>query len=318
MKTRNSSLDVLKFISAIFVVFIHILFNGQFGIAVKAVANFAVPIFFMCSGYFSFNAIVNGDYKKLLKRCIPIARILLFAILIFAFCELVFNGDTTFITDLKSLKTYIMFFVFNNFNDGFFIPLWFLPALIYVYFCSALVVKLKRSKLFYIFPALLLVTIIFYDLLTGYMNMTISHIFIRNFAFTGLPFFSIGYILGKIRIKKNPYLLSVIAFLGIIITLIECKYLCLDAGMYFGTILISISLFILFTNIDISIATGRIKYILSKAPLYIYVLHVPINSVFCKFGLVNDFGVLYPLIVVLVSSMISVLLSVLMFTYVHK
>lgn len=313
MKARNESLDILKFISAIFVVFIHILFNGQFGIAVKAVANFAVPIFFICSGYFSFNTIVNGDYKKLLKRCIPLLKILFFAVLIFAFCEFVFNGSINFITDLKSIKTYVMLFVFNSFNDGFFIPLWFLPALIYVYLFSALIVKLKLNKLFHFFPFLLLVSILFYDVLLGYMDKTVSHIFVRNFAFSGLPFFSIGYLLGNCKQKNNPLLLGLMILFGIGVTLLECKYIYADAGIYFGTILIAVPLFMIFNSVDIHLNNEKLKFILSKSSLYIYILHIPINSAFWRFGAANNFRGFYPLFIVVLTITISIIISSIMF-----
>ena len=65
---RNRNLDVLKFVASIFVIFIHISFPGNFGVFVGALARFAVPAFFMVSGYFSYKAIQDNDYKKILQR----------------------------------------------------------------------------------------------------------------------------------------------------------------------------------------------------------------------------------------------------------
>ena len=52
---RNYSLDALKLVASFFVVFIHVSFGGVFGEVIKALAGFAVPIFFLTSGYFSYN-----------------------------------------------------------------------------------------------------------------------------------------------------------------------------------------------------------------------------------------------------------------------
>lgn len=53
---RNKSLDCLKGIAALFVIWIHEQFPGMTGQLVQQVGAFAVPVFFMVSGYFSRNA----------------------------------------------------------------------------------------------------------------------------------------------------------------------------------------------------------------------------------------------------------------------
>lgn len=310
---RNKSLDILKFLSSIFVVFIHITFAGPLGITIKAIASFAVPIFFLSSGYFSLSAINNFNYKKLLKRCIPLAKILVASLAIFALCEIIFNGEANFITDLKSIKTYIMLFVFNNFSDGFFIPLWFLPALIYTYVTIALVVILKWNRLIYYFPILLLVSMAFYDVVLGYMDKTISHIIVRNFLFIGLPYFSIGYLLNQYKesLKKISNIwLIVFALVGILMILLENKLLNSDAGTYIGSLLLSVSLFERFNRFSISIKNKRLSYCISKVPLYIYIFHIPVNSVLCRFKINERFNeYIYPFMVLCITVTIAVIIS---------
>lgn len=315
---RNKSLDVLKLISAIFVVFIHITFVGELGIAVKAIARFAVPIFFMCSGFFSYNAITNGDVKKLLKRCVPLLKILIIAICIYALCEYVFLGKYDFITVLASIKTYIKLFIFNNFEDGFFIPLWFLPALIYTYLSVAVIVKLKLTRLIKFLPLLILVPIIYYYLITGYMGLTISVIIVRNFLFTGLPFFSVGYLLNKNKnsIKRIPnFILVLFVIVGVIATLVECICLNIDVEVYFATMFIAVGLFELFNRFDLKIQNHRTSYTLSNVPLYIYVLHTPVNSVLCRFGVNSINGYIYPVVVLLATVIIAVLITNLKYSF---
>lgn len=309
---RNKSLDVLKLISAIFVVFIHITFVGELGIAVNAVARFAVPIFFMCSGFFSYNAITNGDEKKLLKRCIPLLKIFIISIFVYALCEYVFLGEYNFITVLASIKTYIKFFIFNNFGDGFFIPLWFLPALIYTYLSVAIIVRLKLTRLIKFLPLLILAPIIFYYLITGYMGQNITPVIVRNFLFTGLPFFSVGYLLNKNKdsIKRiSNFILVLFIIVGVVDTLVECIYLNVDGEIYFGTILVAFGLFELFNRFDLKIQNQRISYYLSKIPLYIYILHPPVNGALRRFGVNSINGYIYPVVVLLATLILAMLIT---------
>ena len=50
---RNTTLELMKLLASYAVVFIHVLFYGRFGIIVDAIARFAVPFFFLVSGFFS-------------------------------------------------------------------------------------------------------------------------------------------------------------------------------------------------------------------------------------------------------------------------
>ena len=61
---RNSNIDFLKGIAAILVVFIHVRFDGWEGKYVADIARFSVPVFFLTSGYFSFQV----DYGRIKKR----------------------------------------------------------------------------------------------------------------------------------------------------------------------------------------------------------------------------------------------------------
>ena len=51
---KNNTLELLKLFASYMVVFIHVFFHGNAGIAVDALARFAVPFFFLVSGYYSY------------------------------------------------------------------------------------------------------------------------------------------------------------------------------------------------------------------------------------------------------------------------
>lgn len=52
MTKRNNGIDILRFLCAFFVVCIHAPFLGIAGSYIKAIDRIAVPVFFICSGYF--------------------------------------------------------------------------------------------------------------------------------------------------------------------------------------------------------------------------------------------------------------------------
>ena len=60
MQTRNTGIDILRFICAFLVVCIHAPFPGIIGGCVKAVSRIAVPIFFMSTGYFLVSPVKLG------------------------------------------------------------------------------------------------------------------------------------------------------------------------------------------------------------------------------------------------------------------
>ena len=53
-KEKNMTLELIKLFAAYMVVFIHVMFQGEFGVLVDALARFAVPLFFWVSGFFSY------------------------------------------------------------------------------------------------------------------------------------------------------------------------------------------------------------------------------------------------------------------------
>ncbi len=75
VQTRNYTLDVMKLISSFFIVFIHVPFHGIAGEVIRSISRFAVPVFFMTSGFFSY----ENDTQTILRRIKKLAGILIFA-----------------------------------------------------------------------------------------------------------------------------------------------------------------------------------------------------------------------------------------------
>jgi peptidoglycan/LPS O-acetylase OafA/YrhL len=66
---RNHGLDFLKGIAACFIVFVHVVFPWPYGVFVAYLGSFAVSVFFMTSGYYSYGA-SKGKLLHSVKRTV--------------------------------------------------------------------------------------------------------------------------------------------------------------------------------------------------------------------------------------------------------
>lgn len=127
---RNTSLDVLKGIAALFVIWIHEQFPGVTGQLITRVGMFAVPVFFMVSGCFSR----NSDREKLGKSIRHILTLLAITYGLNLLRIVVFEGAAELLDALKdsfSPRNLLLLAVLNITHiSG---VAWFLFALLYCY-----------------------------------------------------------------------------------------------------------------------------------------------------------------------------------------
>ena len=62
---KNATLELIKLLASYMVVFIHISFYGEIGVAVNALARFAVPFFFVISGFYSYKCTEEKIKKRI-------------------------------------------------------------------------------------------------------------------------------------------------------------------------------------------------------------------------------------------------------------
>lgn len=301
---RNYSLDALKLVASFFVVFIHVSFGGAFGEVIKALAGFAVPIFFLTSGYFSYNVIQHSDFNKIVKRIKSVLLIFVMAFVLYSILYIALNGINSFLSFFAIRDTYIKFVFFNNFENTFFTPLWFLPALIYCYLIALLLMRLKLTR---VLP-LGMVFFVAQVVLSGVMmkRYQMSDVFVRNFLIAGLPYFSAGYYIRLhkdffCKIGKKPMLFTLVASLALFFVL----HFTIDLAEV-AVIGVAISLFVLSVQGSLCVKQEGWQLVLQKASLYIYILHWPIWILITHFHL-NCFGWLNPIIVLVVTFLLSLL-----------
>lgn len=245
---KNNTLDFIRTIACVLVVFIHISFPGDFGYYVSAIARFAVPFFFMVSGYFAYKENGNGLHIfKQLKKIILLALLSVSLYFIFSYIISIYTRNLNFIQDTFNFQNLKYFVLFNSLPVG--SHLWYLFSLIYVYiiyYLSKYVFKI--DKILYIFIPILLLSCILIEYFVVFDFIFYKNIVFRNFLFIGLPFFMLGNLINKykdsyfIKLLENKILLFFSLF-GLLIVLFEAY--CSDyMDLYFGSILLSSSIFL--------------------------------------------------------------------------
>ena len=280
-KNRNKSLDVLKLIASYFVVFIHFKFSGLAGDIVEALARFAVPVFFMVSGYFAY----SNSIEKIISKMKNIIKIYFWGAVIYicfygilALYDVGIKGAMWYCILYFNPVLIVKFIVFNVPRSS--EHLWFLVALIYVYGLHYFVVKWKIKDCVYLWIGVVLLAI---HLLLGVglssMGIVIPPCVIRNFLFMGYPFYCIGMLIRKnedLVHKKITYKRAMILILiGVIETVIS-YFICGENELYIGSVLVAVALLIISIKTkDIRINEKVIK--LSQTSTGIYLIHIMVG-----------------------------------------
>lgn len=282
---KNYTLELLKLFASYMVVFIHVLFYGQAGIIMDALARFAVPLFFLVSGYYSYQI----KPEKITKRIRNILTLFIFGTgcyILYSIAPLLLTGNVSEIAiyfgKYLNIKTLFNIFVFNMSVST--RHLWYLSAMIYVYviFYFVTVFHLNDKAIFIISFSLLFLHILLGECLSWF-GIVVSTLVVRNFALMGIPFFALGLFVkkheNKIRCIPN-YVLIIAAVIGVFESLFS-RYFFGKNELYIG------SLLVLFATVVVFIKYPTVKYptflnALSGCSTYIYIFHILISSEIIK------------------------------------
>lgn len=320
---RYSGLDILKFICSFLIICIHVPFPGSFGKYFCALCRVAVPIFFMITGFFYDDTKKHNKEKNQIYK---IFKLLFFSNVVYLIFNVIIsilnNSLKQYILTNISLKSILNFVLFNESPFG--LHLWYLGAIFYVLIIYLFLEKIfgkNSKKIFYILtPFLLVGDLIFGKYSILLFNREFSYIFVRNFLFVGIPYFSIGmFIKEKInKIKSiNNIKYIILIFIFIITTFLERFILdrcSLNATRdhYISTTLLSIVLFIYFIYND-KFKLNFIKNIGKNLSTFIYIIHPMIiilfNSFLQKLNIGNYYLYVYSIIIFIISIVISKILK---------
>lgn len=278
-KKKNHTLNILKAVCAILIVFNHCKFPGEFGRLIENYGRIAVPIFFLISGYYVYNNIRSKVFKKFKRIFILLVGACLFWFL-FNVIRFAIIDKVELIYYLRKFiqwKTLLRFFIFNeNFIWG---HLCFLNALCYCYLIQFFLKKynLENFKIEKIISIFLLVG---YLLINAFIiDEELTNIYlIRNFLFVGIPFFFIGKNLRKNQIAENKSLKKMALMVIILVITLTIEIFLYKSELYISSILLSIYLFMICIKRP-NISNKYMEFIGDKLALYIYILHPAIKYI---------------------------------------
>ncbi|MBQ3210578.1 MAG: acyltransferase family protein [Oscillospiraceae bacterium] len=292
---RYTGIDLLRFICAFFVIYIHTAQNDAK--LLLPLTRSAVPVFFMISGYF-YSSVESKSAQK--KQIIKTLKLLFFSTIIYIIWDVV-HSFITFEPPLalsifptftmvrldyfffRDTKPWLYFLIFNLPPVG--SHLWYLSAFLYVLvFIWASNHFVERKKLYILIPILLTVSLFLSCYSKILLDWQLKEMVYRNFLFMALPFFLLGDYLRECKFCKNLSTpkICVVFFLSIILVYVENAFLknfdpSFKPVLYIGTVFMSISMLLLAER-DLAIYRGILLGLLARwGRLYsldIYIIHM--------------------------------------------
>ncbi len=284
-KQRNHYLNFWKGIACFGVVFAHTRFPLYILDGVlQTMIRFAVPLFFMVSGYFCY-----GEDRKVVEKKLPakIKRIFwinlggcfyyfLMQVAIAVFGDS--HGSTADVANRFHMmfngKAMVDWLVFNQ--DPFVNIMWFTSALLYCYLLFWVINHFDFYGLFYkLIPVLLAVHLVLGNLFVLF-GVEIDKLYYRNFLLFGIPFFMLGnwmhknqeHILEKLTAKKC----QLVILLGLILGCVEWFFVA-RREMYLGSMMVVTSIFLLTLCQPEKKENSFLTKIGADYSLFIYIVH---------------------------------------------
>ena len=315
----NHTLEFFKLLASFMVIFIHIPFYGQMGDIVNGLARFAVPLFLLISGFYSYQ-IPPQSIKKRIRNILTLIIFGVVCCTAYNILELlVFENIDGLIhyfgryTDLNAILDFLLF----NMPISI-LHLWYLFAIVYVYIVFYIVTALRlNEKVIFAVSFLLLFLHILLGEGLSMFGISINMIYVRNFALMGIPFFSLGLLARKYedKIRSIPNYVSIIsALVGIIATVLSRIFL-KENELHIGSIFILFAIVCVFIKYP-DAKFPRILTLLEGCSTYIYIFHLVIASVliilYSKLGIDIYSSValtnLHPIVVCVCSTVFSYIL----------
>lgn len=288
-KGRQKGFDCFKAIACAAVVLIHFNFRGEVGDIAKTACRFAVPFFFVVSGYFLSNP--DRQIRKLI-------RLLLISTVAFGlfsyWCEMVKSHGAwmpwiDFSRKYLSAAQLVKFFITNN--GLFSAPLWFVGALIY---CNLFVLVFFHNEYLIRFARWLAIPLLIglfaMEEFSKVLGISWQWLEIRGtseraawsiyffFLFRAFPFFMIGNWLrthkGTIEAWKiNNWLFCAFALIGCAVSVFE-YYLLGNriVQFYIGSVLTTVALAIWAIRMP-NAGVSWLAWIGSELSMLIYIIH---------------------------------------------
>ena len=285
---RNLWIDIFRILLSLLVVGLHTVGTGT---PLTQVYRFAVPAFFIISGFYAFcpdESKSVGKAKRFIKSTVQYFAIgfVIYTILIVIRTAVV--GDDVgsfldkFIREIEYNRTLVNFFITNVAMGRFDGYLWFLRALITISIIHYFLVKYKKTKWYaVIVPVALVIYFVVGNYLKLFTDFQLQNRYTRNAIFFGLPLFGLGYLLAQINLNEKPWHKWLYLVLGIGFCFVQMAESLLVVGeCYISSIISAVCLFKFFASLKAPKADWFYKYIGKNVFFYIYVIHLPLIYMF--------------------------------------
>lgn len=244
---KNHCLNVWKGIAAFAVVLIHCTLPGVPGEIIKGIARFAVPLFFLISGYFAYgreDAVLKRRESHIFRLYVgAVAVYYLWAAIRYFLSQRTFAqmGAELFPDGGRTVSDLLLF------NRTAMAPhLWFMGALVYCYLFYRLLARKRLEERVYLLIPVLLAANLLLGEGRGLTGIAVPVRWIRSFWLTGFPFFLWGSWFacrekqGELRLHRGAGMALVAA--GMLLSSVECLWSGYDE-LYVGSILTAEGLF---------------------------------------------------------------------------
>ena len=232
IRKQYSGIDIGKLICAVLVVILHAVETSSFfPCEIKFVfTRFAVPFFFMCSGFFFERGISQAaDEKKYFiryeKHLLIIFAIWTALYFPFTLASYIQNNPGASVIKITLLLIRRMFVIGA-------VPFWYLLAMIlsvpFLYFCK----KRENNKLLTIAVVLGLLLGLLYTCFQGALSQFALYQYYRNAVYTvfswefnfimyGIPFMGIGYLISAFNVKVSVKVSATVLAVTTLLRLVE-------------------------------------------------------------------------------------------------
>ena len=300
-KRSNKMIEFMRFISCVFVCFIHCPFPAPAGRYVTMIGRYAVPFFILLSGYFSYNANPIAKAKKKLVETLQIVLVGGIVCLIWNSINsyLEFHDFTKWFQQYLKVETILKLLLFNRavfLNSVFY----YFFLMIYTYFIFIIACKTNTVKYFYfLIPFLLLMLFIVATKGKWFMG--------GNWLFLGLPMFFLGHFLHShpqiiTSTKGKEYLLIIT---GVMLTLVENSLKIHTDYIYLGSIVMAVACLCLCINRGQDSCPSIFATIGTNYSLYIMILHCEVRDTLRIF--ISNQSYYFPVLVLCVTVFLSAL-----------
>ena len=312
---RKNGIDLFRFVGAFFIVCLHVKYetlDNDYVDSLRLLSRWAVPFFYITTGFFLGYKIKNNnlDFEQIQKNVTVLISILIISSFVYLPLDIIKGRIPNSISNILA---------------GTYYHLWFIGSLLVGYIFIWYLFFIKKNNLL---PCLS-IGILFFALFTDSYDQLIN----KNIDFDlcrfllSIPLMNVGIVLSKKESKINLFnnkLLIVLILTGIAIQFIEAEFFSkqfyYDKFLHqflFGTIIISISLFILSTKINIK------ENLLSKFgrehSLFIYLYHPLILIVIeATLTIIPNYTNFIRLIVPLIGFTLTLVFSVILSKYFPK